>query len=253
MSRIVDNLIAYRILSMLVTPFEDTKAHKLGIIDAKGNILRKSSELKTDEERENYTYLHRLVFNLKRIINKLPGGESKLKSIVAALFLIKECYEKNETTALLEEKYIAILTAMEEKNITLVEEEILVEEFFMLNEDGEGALPANHTGSATNTDIPVVRNKKGRRYASFVVNDEIFKRFQKGKKKFSKWSDYLNMENEGEKLIYHYAKKNPKGIIVLQNGKEQKAIRFNRNGGGKWHKLSRNNKKPTEIVETEVV
>ena len=114
-----------------------------------------------------------------------------------------------------------------------------------------GALPANHTGSATNTDIPVARKKNGRKYAAFVVNDEIFKRFQKGKKKFSKWSDYLNMENEGEKLIYHYAKKNPKGIIVLQNGKEQKAIRFNRNGGGKWHKLTR--KKSTPSIEAEVV
>lgn len=252
MSRIVDNLIAYRILSMLVTPFDETKAYKLGIIDGKGKVLRKSSELKTDEEREAYTYLHRLVFNLKRILIKLPGGDSKLKNIVAALFLIKECYEKNDTTALLEEKYMAILQAMEEKNITLVEEEILVEEFLMINEEGEGGLPTNHTGPATNTDIPVARTKKGRKYAAFVVNDDIFKRFQKGKKKFSKWSDYLNMENDGEKLIYQYAKKNPKGIIVLQNGKEQKAIRFNRNGGGKWHKLTRN-RKPSDIIETEVV
>ena len=52
--------------------------------------------------------------------------------------------------------------------------------------------------------------------------------------------------------IYHYAKKNPKGIIVLRNGKQEKAIRFNRNGGGKWHKLTRG-KKPSEIIETEVV
>ena len=257
MSRIVDNLVAYRVLSMLVTPFDQTQAYKLGIIDANGKVLRKSTELKTDEERESYTYLHRLVFNLKRILAKLPGGDSKLKNIVAALFLIKECYEKNETTAMLEEKFMTILQVMEEKNITLVEEEILVEEFLMINEEGEGgmsagALPANHTGSATNTDIPVARTKKGRKYAAFVVNDDIFKRFQKGKKKFSKWSDYLNMENEGEKLIYQYAKKHPKGIIVLQNGKQQKAIRFNRNGGGKWHKLTRG-KKPTEIIETEVV
>lgn len=251
MSRIVDNLIAYRILSMLVTPFDETKAYKLGIIDAKGKVLRKTSELKTDEERENYTYLHRLVFNLKRILIKLPGGDSKLKNIVAALFLIKECYEKNDTTALLEQKYMAILEAMEEKNVTLVEEELLVEEFLELNEE-LGGLPTMHTGSGTNTDIPVARLKSGRKYAAFVVNDNVFKRFQKGKKKFSKWSDYLNMEDEGEKLIYQYAKKNPKGILVLRNGKDEKAIRFNRNGGGKWHKVARN-KKPTDIIETEVV
>lgn len=251
MSRIVDNLVAYRVLSMLVTPFDQTKAYKLGIIDAKGKVLRKSTELKTDEERESYTYLHRLVFNLKRILIKLPGGDSKLKNIVAALFLIKECYEKNETTAMLEEKYLAILQVMEEKNITLVEEELLVEEFMQLNEE-LGALPTMHTGSGVSTDIPVAKLKNGRRYAAFVVNDNVFKRFQKGKKKFTKWSDYLNMEDEGEKLIYNYAKKHPKGILILKNGQQQKAIRYNRNGGGKWHKLTRG-KKPTEVIETEVM
>ena len=178
MSRIVDNLIAYRILSMLVTPFDKTSAYRLGIIDEEGKILRKMTDLRTDEERTAYTYLHRLVFNLKRILNKLPGGESKLKNIVAAFFLIKECYEKNDTTALLEEKYMIILQKLEEQNITLVEEELFVEEFLILNEDGI----ANVTGAGVSTDIPVARMKSGRRYAAFVVNDNIFKRFKKGKK-----------------------------------------------------------------------
>ena len=248
MSRIVDNLIAYRILWMLVTPFDKTPAYRLGIIDEKGKILRKMAELRTDEERNAYTYLHRLVFNLKRILNKLPGGESKLKNIVAAFFLIKECYEKNDTTALLEEKYMVILQKLEEQNITLVEEELFVEEFLMLNEDG----PANVTGAGVSTDIPVAKMKSGRRYAAFVVNDDIFKRFKKGKKKFSQWKEYLNLEDEGEQLIYKYATKNPKGILILKNGDKQKAIRFNRNGGGKWHKVQRNRKPSTEMQIEDV-
>jgi len=247
MSRIVDNLIAYRILWMLVTPFDKTPAYRLGIIDEKGKLLRKMAELRTDEERSAYTYLHRLVFNLKRILIKLPGGDSKLKNIVAAFFLIKECYEKNDTTALLEEKYMVILQKLEEKNITLVEEELFVEEFMFLNEDG----PANVTGAGVSTDIPVARMKSGRRYAAFVVNDDIFKRFNKGKKKFTKWSEYLNLEDEGEQLIYKYAKKHPKGILVLKNGDKQKAIRFNSSGGGRWHKVSR--KKPSTILQVEDV
>ena len=247
MSRIVDNLIAYRILSMLVTPFDKTSAYRLGIIDEKGKLLRKMADLRTDEERSGYTYLHRLVFNLKRILIKLPGGDSKLKNIVAAFFLIKECYEKNDTTALLEEKYMVILQKLEEKNITLVEEELFVEEFMFLNEDA----PANVTGAGVSTDIPVARMKSGRRYAAFVVNDDIFKRFNKGKKKFTKWSEYLNLEDEGEQLIYKYAKKHPKGILVLKNGDKQKAIRFNSSGGGRWHKVSR--KKPSTILQVEDV
>jgi len=235
MSRIVDNLIAYRILSMLVTSFDKTSAYRLGIVDETGKVLRKMADLRTDEERNSYTYLHRLVFNLKRILNKLPGGESKLKNIVAAFFLIKECYEKNDSAALLEEKYMAILQKLEEQNITLVEEELLIEEFMFLNEDGI----ANVTGAGVSTDIPVAKMKSGRRYAAFVVNDSVFKRFTKGKKKFSQWKEYLNLEDDGEQLIYNYAKKNPKGVLILKNGKDQKAIRFNRNGGGKWNKVQR--------------
>ena len=235
MSRIVDNLIAYRILSMLVTSFDKTSAYRLGIVDETGKVLRKMADLRTDEERNSYTYLHRLVFNLKRILNKLPGGESKLKNIVAAFFLIKECYEKNDSAALLEEKYMAILQKLEEQNITLVEEELLIEEFMFLNEDGI----ANVTGAGVSTDIPVAKMKSGRRYAAFVVNDNVFKRFKRGKKKFSQWKEYLNLEDDGEQLIYNYAKKNPKGVLILKNGKDQKAIRFNRNGGGKWNKVQR--------------
>jgi len=248
MSRIVDNLIAYRILSMLVTPFDKTPAYRLGIVDEKGKILRKMAELRTDEERNAYTYLHRLVFNLKRILIKLPGGDSKLKNIVAAFFLIKECYEKNDSTAMLEEKYMVILEKLEQKNITLVEEELFVEEFMFLNEDAV----ANVTGAGVSTDIPVVKMKTGRRYAAFVVNDDIFKRFKKGKKKFSQWKEYLNLEDEGEQLIYKYATKNPKGILILKNGKDQKAIRFNRNGGGKWHKVQRSKKPSTEMQIEDV-
>ena len=38
---VVDNLIALRILYLLVTPFVKTKAYEYGIIDDKGNYLKK--------------------------------------------------------------------------------------------------------------------------------------------------------------------------------------------------------------------
>lgn len=156
MSRIVDNLIAYRILSMLVTPFEDTKAYKLGIIDKTGKNLKKASTLKTTEEKDSYTYLHRLVFNMKKIINKI-GGENKLKSLVAALWLVKEQYESgNRSTALMEEKYKRILETVN-NDVVLVEEEIAVKKFF------EEA-PVNATGAAVSTDEPVIKKKDIKKY-----------------------------------------------------------------------------------------
>ena len=166
MSQIVDNLIAYRVLTMLVKPFRETDAYKLGIIDAKGKNLIKPSSLNTQEQKSAYTFLHRLVFNMKKIINKLPGGESKLKSFVSAYFLIKEYYESNNrSTSMMEQRFHKLM----ETDAILAEESILVEKFIKdLEEDGEGAGggggaasggPANITGTMVSTDIPVPKKK----------------------------------------------------------------------------------------------
>ena len=155
MSRFVDNVLAYRILSMLVKNFTETQAYKLGIIDDKGKNLKKP---KTSAERDAYTYLHKLVFNMKKIINRLPGGESKLKSVVTALFLIKEYYESgNRTTSLMEDRYKSLM----DMDISLIEEEILVEKYM---KDIEEDAPTNATGVAVSTDRPAIRRKDLKKY-----------------------------------------------------------------------------------------
>jgi hypothetical protein len=161
MPQVIDNLIALRVLTMLVKPFSETDAFKLGIIDNKGKNLIKSSSLSTSEQKSAYTFLHRLVFNMKKIINKLPGGESKLKSLVSAYFLIREYYEKNErSTSMMEHKFNKLM----ETDALLAEELILVEKFIKsLEEEGEGGgAPANATGAMTSTDAattPVLKKK----------------------------------------------------------------------------------------------
>ncbi len=85
-----DTFVAYRIISTLVTPWKEQAAFEHGIIDEKGKLLRKSNTLKTSDEKKSYTLFHRLIFNLKRLVQKLPGGSSKLASYTAGLFLIKE-------------------------------------------------------------------------------------------------------------------------------------------------------------------
>jgi hypothetical protein len=176
MSRVVDNLIAYKVLSMMVQSFVDTPAYKLGIIDEKGHALKKASQLKTSEEKDSYTYLTRLVFNMKRIINKI-GGENKLKSIVAALFLIKEYYEKNDrSTSLMEERFIKLL----ESNAILAEETILVEKYIneeaycdscdrvkskcVCDKEVDEEAPTNSTGAGVSTDQPVIRKSDLNKY-----------------------------------------------------------------------------------------
>lgn len=106
MTRVVDSLIAYRILRMLVTPFEETEAFKLGIIDAKGKELKRMNQLNTVDERDAYTILNRMVYRIKRIIERVPVENKKLLSYTAALALIKECYESNNEPVDLEYKYL---------------------------------------------------------------------------------------------------------------------------------------------------
>jgi hypothetical protein len=95
MGKFVDSLIAYRILYLLVTPFNKTPAYRLGIIDDKGKELKKMRNLNTVEERDAYTLLHRLVYRLKRIIEKIPIENKKLLSIAAAYSLIREHADNN--------------------------------------------------------------------------------------------------------------------------------------------------------------
>jgi hypothetical protein len=86
----IDAFITFRFLKLLVTPFDKTEAYNLGIIDKRGKVLRKYKTLERIEERQAYTILHRLVFNIKKLIEKVPGGKSRVASYAAALFLIKE-------------------------------------------------------------------------------------------------------------------------------------------------------------------
>ena len=95
MSRVIDAVIAYRVLKLLVTPFDKTKAFELGIIDDKGKVLKKSRDIKNAEERNAYTLLIRFVFNLKKLLAKI-GIRGPLGSAAAAAFaFFKEEYGNN--------------------------------------------------------------------------------------------------------------------------------------------------------------
>ena len=86
-SRAGDLVYTFRFLKLLVTRFEDTNAYKLGLIDDAGKKLRKPD---TTQEKSAYNAFHRIVFNLKKLIAKVPGGKSTLASYASALYLIKE-------------------------------------------------------------------------------------------------------------------------------------------------------------------
>ena len=105
MGRAIDLFVTYRFIKLLVTPFEKTEAFKLGIIDKSGNRVipppvagirqTRPEPLRTTEEKNSYTILHKLVFNIKKIFGKVPGLRTKLGTYAAALFLLKDTFKES--------------------------------------------------------------------------------------------------------------------------------------------------------------
>lgn len=87
---IVDIYMVYSFLKRLVTPFESWDAYKEGVIDADGNILLKAKDRVKVSQRQSFGKFDLLVLKLKKLLEKVPGGKTRLASFAAALWLIKE-------------------------------------------------------------------------------------------------------------------------------------------------------------------
>ena len=88
-----DLVYTIRFLKLLVTPFDKTEVFKAGIIDEDGQRNKEFDRNSADDReayRSHYTPFHRLVFNIKRLMAKVPGGQSVVARYGAALALIKE-------------------------------------------------------------------------------------------------------------------------------------------------------------------
>ena len=150
----IDTIIALRILWLLITPIETTDAFKLGLINADGKTIKKA---RTSEEKDATSSLKRLVWNLKRIISVVPGGSTRIGSLAAAYLLMKECYQERWTAQELEEKagerFQSLCESTLVQEATNAELDAMFDLLIALDEDA----PANATGAAVSTDIPVKR------------------------------------------------------------------------------------------------
>ena len=123
-NRAVDLLITYRVIKLLVTPFEKQEAFKYGIIDKDGKVLKKFKTLQSTNEKRAYTVLHRFVFNLKRILKRVGLGGRLGSFAVALLTLLRE-----------DKKYEQHQTLIESAVVTYLKDTNQFDE--LLNEEGE--------------------------------------------------------------------------------------------------------------------
>ena len=133
MGRAIDLFVTYRFIKILVTPFEKQEAYKLGVIDKDGNRIlipgtNKPTILNTIKEKNSYTVLHKLVFNIKKIFAKVPGLRTKLGSYAAALFLLKDTFKEDVDPKMWEQEFMKYL---KENNIELdntISEEVTLDD-----------------------------------------------------------------------------------------------------------------------------
>lgn len=105
---IIDLFLVYHFIKRLVTPFDKTDAFRLGLIDEFGKKLRSPQ---TQEERRSWGYFDRLIFNLKRLLGKIPLGRTRLASFTAALLLLREQDERLvEDERYLEEQFNRVMS-----------------------------------------------------------------------------------------------------------------------------------------------
>jgi hypothetical protein len=74
------------------------------------------------------------------------------------------------------------------------------------------------TAAVAIADRPLGAKKK-KKYLEVTISDETFNRFNTGRTKFERWSKYLNLQDDVEKSIFDFHRKNKSATIYLRNEK----------------------------------
>ena len=211
----------YQFLKKLVTPFNKTKAFELGIVDEKGKILKRRRDLETDDEKDAYNLSDTLVWNLKKILGKIPLGKSRLASYAAALWLIKEQQDGYKITE--EELELQFFDQFEKMyNNDLVFDSATLKKFEdVLYEDSPTT--AMGGGNIAVRGIPLLKKPpKGlvmKRFGGidvFAIDPTYFQKSRLGKKKYTRYSGYVGEDEAGE-YIRAFARKYPKKPIIVMD------------------------------------
>ena len=213
----------YQFLKKLVTPFEKTKAFELGIIDEKGKILKRRRDLEGDEEKSAYNLSDTLIWNIKKLMGKIPGGKSRLASYAAALWLIKEQQDGYKITE--EELELQFFDMFERMyNNDLEFDSATLKKFEdVLYEDSPTT--AMGGGNIAVRGIPLLKKPpKGlvmKRFGGidvFAIDPTYFQKSRLGKKKYTRYSGYVGEDEAGE-YIRAFARKYPKKPIIVMDSK----------------------------------
>ena len=225
----------YQFLKKLVTPFEKTKAFELGIIDEKGKILKRRRDLEGEEEKSAYTLSDTLIWNIKKLMGKIPGGKSRIASYAAALYLIKEQQDGYKITEEeLELQFFDMFERMYNNDLEFDSRTLKKFENVLVEEDA----PTTNMGSGNiaTRGIPLMKKppkgivmKKFGGIDVFAIDPTHFQKSRLGKKKYTRYSGYVG-ENEAGEYIRAFARKYPKKPIIVMDS-QSGCMQYLRHGG----------------------
>lgn len=133
MGGIVDFVVSFRLLQLLLTDWEKTEQFKKGIVDKNGKWLVSEKEMTIDQKKV-YSPLVRFAFNLRKFINKVPGG--KLGAALVVLQSLRKPVQFKEEIENCPKAYALI-----ESSLLILENTINEEEGSTGDSDGDIASP----------------------------------------------------------------------------------------------------------------
>ena len=256
MAGVIDSFIAYKFIKLMTTPLNETEAYELGIVDENGKILKKRKDLQTSQEKASYTILHTLVWNLKKILAKVPAGKTRIGSFAAALYLLKESHSEQLNDKTLFER--AMVWYLEDSGYEVEDRfdfheerttaEIIDRGTYVIENQkvlltqpitsfteylGESLFRFGSSCVLKDDFIPLSRyNLMEKKERTGIYNEETFAgmpvykvssdeylKAVNGRKKFQRWSKHFDMENEENGNIKKYAHRNPGQPVLVQNDK----------------------------------
>ena len=196
-SRGADLYFVFRFLRLLTMDYKKTDAYKFKIIDSKGKALRKSADLESTKEKAAYTMLHRMVFKIRRLMEKVPGG--RFVNYAAALFLLKEQKDARIWTddIYMKTKLLEFLETDWEADAKFLKEEVdnmdkkSFKSFLSENKTIEESQELQAMMALDDAGIEAVIDKKGR----IVVKKKDIKKAEKALSK--------SFKRGGEPDLYH--------------------------------------------------
>lgn len=207
MQRLVDLYIVFQLVKKLTTPFNKTEAFKRGIIDAKGNVLRSYKTLTDPKDKAAWTWLDILMNNLKRLLSKIPGGQTAFFTYAMAFWLLKEPITKLQKASRFTEAKLseAVLGTSADKYLS--EAIVLTEQLSAMSAD----IGSRQTGETCNQPSDMFAGRK-----VFAVDSETFHRCRLGKRKHARYEEYVGTGTQGQAIReYGRSRHGRRGIILV--------------------------------------